>query len=186
MDHVDNEEEPETRKFLDAQQAGRYLGVVTDLDHIVILRLLMNGLYVKDILKIRPRDVKYRVCQVKLVSARRKVSIDRPTTNLIEQYMQKHEFHPKDTCRLFGTDTREDYTARNVRRFVSEYGMIANMPFPVSCKVLQNTYYTMILATEPDITVEEIHAHMGHAKLAYTRDLVEHYRKEVKKLQGGS
>jgi site-specific recombinase XerD len=185
VDTENNEEEPETRKYLDAQQAGKYLGVVTDLDHIVILRLLMNGLYLKDILKIRPKDVKYRLCQIKLVSPGRKVSIDRPTTNLIEQYMAKHQFWTKDTCRLFGTDTCEDYTARSVRHFVSEYGLIANMPFPISCKVLQNTYYTMILATDPEITVEEIHAHMGHVKLSYTSELVEYYKKELERIKKG-
>lgn len=180
------EEEQETRKYLNAAEAGKYLGVVSDLDHIVILRLLMNGLYVKDILKIRPKDVKYRIQTIKLVSAARKITIDRVTTNLIEQYMAKHEFWTKDTCKLFGTDTSEDYTARNIRHFVREYGLIADLGFDVSCKVLQNTYYTMILVMEPDITVEEIHAHMGHSKLSYTRELVDFYRNEVKKLQGVS
>jgi site-specific recombinase XerD len=172
---TEKKENGNSRTFLTPDGIKQYLGVITDLNHIIVARLLINGISVKEILKLRARDVKYHRNTLALKDPRRKVGIDPVTTQLLVKYMGRERIGAKTTTKIV------TFKERNIRTFINEYGKIAGINHPVKPKTLQNTYFAIQLVHHPEMTIEDYHKHLGYSDIEYTRRLYNYFKAELEK-----
>jgi len=163
-------EEP---SYLTSEQMKQYLKVITKLDHMVVCRLLICGLSVKELMKLRPRDVKSSSEELKLKDPARRIKIDHVTVRLLIEYMGKNRIHPDSPDKLL------KFNERNLRYLIKDIGETASIPFSVSPKTLQNTFFAIQFQLNPTMTLDEYHQHLGYSDIDYTRRLYSYFKKRL-------
>lgn len=167
--------------YLDDIQVKRYLTIITDTSHKAVCKLLLNGISVNEILKIRARDVRYKSNQLALRKPKRRVKVDEATTIMLVEHIHRQKIpllkkHSRSKDKIF------KYNDRTIRDFVRRYGKIARLEIDVNPSVLLNTFYIIKLELKPDWSVEDYAKHLGINSLDWMKGRLDYFREEHRKL----
>lgn len=171
-----NAEEIE-RSYLNADQLKHYVKLVTDKGHMIIIRMLVNGVSLKEINKLRAKDIKARRNQLLLKKPKRRVTIDEVTMSLIASYLSELNVHYKSREKAIA------YHPATIHDFISEYGRRAGFGFPVTSQTLINTFFILRLVKNPDWTIEDYNRHLGRSSLDHTKKLLDYFRSQVEEIE---
>ena len=171
MQDIEEFELPTTRQYLDDQEVKKYLKFINDKQQNAVCRLLLNGVSIKEILKLRARDVKYKSCRLHLKNPKRKIVVDKVVINILVDHMLTEKINVKSKEKII------KYTERNIRVFVKKYGELARLDIDVSPKILQNTFFIIKLTLEPEWTVEDYASHLGLTSLDNLKKNLEYYQR---------
>ena len=159
--------------YLNEGQIEEYSKIIPILGHLIITHLLLNGISLKEILNLRPIDIRYWEKRVFLKEPLRFISIDTLTNSYIVLYMLNNNISFDSTEKLITTSDR------NIRLFVKEYGQILRIPFDVKPHTLYNSYFVVKLISHPDTDIEFFHLRLGYSDIAYTREIINYFRNEL-------
>jgi len=148
-----------------------------ELSHYAIIRLLLNGISLSEIKKLRLKDIKFQSYQLVLKNPKRKVTIH-PATNksLIDWINHRMNTFRSDKDKIFNINDR------TVRNFIKDYGNVEGINTKcVTQTTLINTFYLITLVLKPEWTVVDFNNHLGNKSLDYTQEKIEYFKGEIAK-----
>lgn len=165
------------KHYLNAKQMKKYLKGIDNLAHLVIIRLLINGVSIAEIKKLRGKDVKYLSFKLGLKKPKRKISIDEGTNNLLISFLMDNKIAKKSKDKLF------KYSYREIGVFINEYSYGCGFDFNITPTVLFNTFFLVKLTGNPDWALPDFKKHLGFNNYDYTQELVDYFKGQVEAIK---
>ena len=162
--------------YLDDIQVKRFLTIITETSHKAVCKLLLNGITVNEILKLRARDIKYKSHMIALKKPNRRIKVDEATIVLLVEHINRQQIHLKSKEKVI------KFTNRAIRDFVRRYGKIAHLDIDVNPSVLLNTFYIIKLELKPEWNVQDYAEHLGIKSLDHLNRRLDYFKKEHAKL----
>ena len=171
------EMEEKELKYLNHKQMKQLLDIVKEIpEEQLLIRLLANGLAPRDVVRIRPKSIKYDKGLIRFKGKdgiKREVDIDVPTLAYAQKYVKDYKLERDDN--FFGC------TERKVHDIVQHNGELAQLGKNITPTLLRDTW--VFLAVRGGKTIEYIHKQLGNTALHHTTEVVDFFRELDNKTQ---
>jgi len=167
------------RSFLNAKQLQDYTSLITDKGEMSLIRLLTNGISVRDILNLRTKDIRGNSFRVKLMKPRRMVGIDKVTMWFIGDYLTEENIPKKSIEKAF-----LKFPKSTIAYFIKDYGIRSKeIDFYVTPTTLLNTFFIIRIIENPEWTVEDYNRHLGRTDMNNTNKIINYYKEKIEELK---